>query len=83
MRRHKPVTKSTLNMLSTWLKPGAPQREFIRLQLKGGEQYQDAPHWKFDVFGIEPKSKLYNKGNANIISVAFPVAGTRGLLWPA
>ena len=72
MRRHKPISKSTFGMLPTWLKPAAPAREFIRLQLTDGEQYQDAPRHKFDAFGVEPKSKQFVLGHANLMSLAFP-----------
>jgi len=74
MRHHKPVTKKTFGMLPTWLKPGAPPREFISLQIKDGNQYQDAPHRKFQVFGCEPQSKFFNPGRANMVSMAFPPA---------
>lgn len=72
MRQHKPIKKSTLSMLPTWLKAGAPEREFIRLQLKDGSQYQDAARYKFDVLGIEPKSKQFKLRHANLLSLAFP-----------
>ncbi len=73
MRRHKPVSKSTFALLPTWLKPGAPAREFVRLQLKDGEQLQDAPRLKFDVLGVEPKSKLFGAGAAGVVALGFPV----------
>lgn len=72
MRRHKPVTKNTFGMLPTWLKPGAPPREFICLQIKDGVQYQDAPHHKFELFGEEPTSKYFTPGETNLVSMAFP-----------
>jgi len=72
MRKHKPISKRTFNMLPTWLKPDAPAREYIYLNLKDGEKYQDAPEYKFSVCGSEKSSISYNK-NANLISMAFPV----------
>jgi len=72
MRQHKPFTQRARAMLPTWLKAGAPEREFIRIQIKSGVQYQDAPEHKFDVFGIEPKSKLFKLKYANSLSIAFP-----------
>jgi len=73
MRQHKPIAKSTLNMLPTWLKPGAPAREMVSLQLKDGEQYQDAPRYNFQVFGMEKKSKMFKVGYASAISLGFPL----------
>jgi hypothetical protein len=74
MRRHKPTTKAVFRMLPTWLQPGAPPREYIHIELKDGEQYQDAPTHKLDVYGLEPKSTLFGRGRANVLSMAFPVA---------
>lgn len=74
MRRHKPVVESTLAMLPTWLKADAPPREFICLQLKDGAEYRDAARIKFDVLGYEPKSKLFGKGPANVLSVGLSTA---------
>lgn len=72
MRRHKPITKRALNMLPTWLKPDSPPREYVNLELKDGEQYQDAPTFKFKIYGIESVSSSYGRGFANLLSVAFP-----------
>ncbi len=74
MRSHKPVAKSTWTMLPTWLKPDAPEREYLALQLKDGEQHQDAPHRKFQVYGYEPKNKLFKSGRANVVSASFPIS---------
>lgn len=74
MRRHKPIAKGTWTMLPTWLKTDAPVREYLALQMKDGELYQDAPHRKFQVHGYEPKNKLFNSGRANVLSAAFPVS---------
>jgi hypothetical protein len=68
MREHKPVTKRALGMLPTWLKPDAPRKHYISLDLKSGDQYQDAPDYKYEVWA-EPASP-----QANIISMAFPAA---------
>src|SRR3954451_6817589 len=38
MSQHKPVKPKTLGMLATWLKPGAPEREYIMLEIKNGEE---------------------------------------------
>jgi hypothetical protein len=72
MRRHKPVTKSVFRMLPTWLAPGAPPREYVHIEMKDGEQHQDAPAHKLDVYGLEPKSSLFGRGRANLVSMAFP-----------
>ncbi len=66
MREHKPVTKRALGMLPSWLNPGAKQKHYISLDLKSGENYQDAPDFKYEVF-CEPASE-----QANILSMALP-----------
>lgn len=73
MRSHKPISKSTLTMLPSWLSGDAPSREYVSIEMKDGEQPQDAPHLKFQVHGIEAKSKLFQKGRGNAISMAIPV----------
>ena len=72
MRRHKPITKGTWSLLPTWLAPDGPQRDYVSLQLKDGETYQDAPRRKFQIHGYEPKNPLFNRGRANVVSVALP-----------
>jgi len=68
MTAHKPVTARALNMPRTWLKPGAPKKDFIALELKSGEAYQDAPQFKYDIWSVA-KSK-----QAKVLSMAFPAA---------
>jgi hypothetical protein len=72
MSRHKPVTKRTLGMLATWLKPDAPPRKFIALELKNGDEYRSAPSFKFRILGGEKDSTAYNNHWANLISMTFP-----------
>lgn len=72
MRQHKRITKATLSMLPTWLKADAPPREYVCLQMKDGDHHQSAPHHKVEVYGIEARSKLFNRGRANIVSLLIP-----------
>lgn len=72
MKRHKPVTDRVFGMLQTWMKPGAPPREYISLVLKDGSVYQDAPKYKFDITGNEKESTGFAIKNANLISFSFP-----------
>src|SRR5437762_5691484 len=72
MRKHQPVTKRTFGILETWLKPGAPPRQDIHLELKDGEAYQDAAKYKFAVSGGEKGSVSYQYKHANFFSLAFP-----------
>jgi hypothetical protein len=74
MKRHKPVNDRVFGMLQTWLKPEAPGREYISLELKDGKAYQDAPKYKFKITGNEKESLGYAGGNANLISFSFPPA---------
>ena len=53
MSRHKPVNPRVMGMLGTWLKPDAPKKEDINLELKDGTVYQDAPKFAFEVCGSE------------------------------
>jgi hypothetical protein len=71
MLLHKPVNRRTFGMLKTWLKPGAPPREFIALELIDGEAYNWAPKFKFRVWGNEPESLTFGE-DGNFIHMAFP-----------
>lgn len=73
MRQHKPITSRTFGMLQTWLKPGAPPKDFIYLELKDGKTYKEAPTFKFTVSGYSRTSPHYQRRHcANAISIAFP-----------
>ncbi len=74
MRQHKPVTKRTFGMLETWLKPGAPPREYVALELHDGEDYRAAPRFKFHVLGAERGSVAAVSGMANLLGLAFPAS---------
>jgi hypothetical protein len=66
MRVHKPVTDRAMGMIPTWLKPGAPRKEYFALELKSGQAYQDAPEFKFEVWESAKSQQ------ANLVSIAFP-----------
>jgi hypothetical protein len=72
MTKHKAVTKRTFEMLKTWLKPGAPPRSYLVLEMKDGDAFNLAPKFKFDVWGNEPGSTGFSNKNANLINMAFP-----------
>ncbi len=72
MKRHKEVTARAQNMLKTWLKPGAPPRPYIMLELKDGPSYNSAPKYRFEVWGSEVGSPSYVSKHANLIHLAFP-----------
>jgi hypothetical protein len=72
MRVHKPTTARTFGMLSAWLRPGAPPMDYIDLELKDGNAYQDAPRFKFAVSAGEKGSVRFKGKHANILSLAFP-----------
>lgn len=72
MRRHKAVTNRTFGMLATWLKPGALPMEYIILELKDGDECEDAPHFKFAVSAGEKGSVSHKAKDGNLIIMAFP-----------
>jgi hypothetical protein len=72
MRKHKPVTKRTFGMLEKWLSEDASLMEYIGLELKDGEVYQDAATFKFRVFAGEKGSAMFEDKDANLISMSFP-----------
>lgn len=72
MHQHKPVTKRALNLLGTWLQPGAPPRQYVALELNDAEEYNWAPRCEFSVWGGEKGSATYATKGANLISIAFP-----------
>lgn len=67
MKKHKPVNKTAFNLLNTWMKSGAPSREYISLELKDGHVYQDVPEYKFKLTGNEEGSLGYLGKNANLM----------------
>jgi len=71
MTRNKPCTPRALNMLRGWLKPGAPARKVINIQLTDGTRFDDASEYSFWVYGEEPGEMTYGV-YANVIRCAFP-----------
>jgi len=72
MRKHRAIGKRTFGTLASWMKPGAPRRADMDLELKDGDVYQDAPKFKFSVAAREEGSVGHEKKNANVISMSFP-----------
>jgi hypothetical protein len=66
MTAHKPITKRVLNMPDTWLKPGAPRKAYVALELKSGAAYQDAPEFKYHIWSVAASKQ------AKVLSLAFP-----------
>jgi Protein of unknown function (DUF3396) len=66
MKEHKPVTKRSLGMLTTWLSPEAPHKNYIALEFKTAVGYQDAPMFKYEVWSADASLQ------SNIISMALP-----------
>jgi hypothetical protein len=71
MQEHQPITKRVLGMLRTWLKPGAPPREYVALELTDSDDPYSAPKCKFRVWGNEEESIGFGE-DANLIHMAFP-----------
>ena len=72
MRRHKAVTNRTFGMLGTWLKRGAPQMENVLLEIKDGNECEDAPHFKIAISAGETGSVSHSAKHGNLIAMAFP-----------
>lgn len=70
MSRHRKVAASTLGMLPTWLEEGAPAREFVVLELKGGATPADASANLFKVFDLEPENPDYDPLDAKSLFVS-------------
>lgn len=68
MSAHKPVTQRVLGMLPTWLKPDAPRKKWLALELKSSNAYQDAPEFKFHIWAVDASKQ------ANLLSLALPAA---------
>jgi hypothetical protein len=71
MTRHNPVTPRALEMLRGWLKPGAPTRRVISIDLKDSQGVDEAPEYSFWVRGKEP-GDLGHGVKANNIRCTFP-----------
>jgi hypothetical protein len=72
MSQHKPVAKRTLDMPRVWLKPGAPAREYVAIELHDGETFNAMPHHLFQMLGNEPGSLTRESENANLVFMTFP-----------
>jgi Protein of unknown function (DUF3396) len=71
MTRHKPATARQFNMLRGWLKPGAPPRKEIRIELKDGADDIDTPGCRVEVDGVEAGGYAYGR-RTNAIACSFP-----------
>ncbi|HSI49047.1 MAG TPA: type VI immunity family protein [Ideonella sp.] len=73
MNKRKQVTAKTLNLLPTWLRPGAPRREYIALDLNGGKEWWESSDINFSVFGQEEDAPALSLGDANWVRMSFPL----------
>jgi hypothetical protein len=80
MSQRKPVTPRTFDLLKTWLKPGASRREYIALDITGGQSWAAISDINFSVFSREPDAVTYESGKANWIRLTVPLARMRGQL---
>lgn len=71
MTRHKACTPRALDMLRGWLRPGAPPRDVLSIELKDGARYDDASEHSFFVWGEEQGYPGYGV-DANVVRCAFP-----------
>jgi hypothetical protein len=58
-------------MLNVWLKPGAPPRDTIAIELKDGTAI-GAPKFRFQVWGEDEEPDEGETKDANLVSLAFP-----------
>lgn len=72
MAKHKPVTPRVLKLLETWLRPGAPKREMVNIELRGGDDFTVPTDLTFFVLGRE-KAHLRHEMAANSVRFVFPV----------
>jgi hypothetical protein len=67
MNKHRAVTPKALDMLATWLRPGAPKRDSVAIAYQASEVFNSAPSWFFIVNGRE-----VNRITASVIRLGFP-----------
>lgn len=72
MRKHRMVSKRVFGMLKVWMENPESKTDYIVLELKDGNEAQDAPKYFFKVSGSEKGSIGYAEKMANSISLAFP-----------
>ncbi len=77
MTHHKELTPRALNMLRDWLKPGAPKRDILHLEIKDGDIYGVAAGYSFWAMSNEEGSDGYGF-DANLVRCTFPVTGEPG-----
>jgi len=74
MDQHAKVTERTFTMLPTWLRKGAPKREQIFLELKSGDDREEAPEFRLEVSSNEDGSIGFESEFANSVHFTLPVA---------
>ncbi|MBS0447270.1 MAG: DUF3396 domain-containing protein [Proteobacteria bacterium] len=74
MDQHQRTSARTFTMLRTWLKPGAPRREQIFLELTSAENREEAPNFRLELSSNERGSVGFSSGYANSLHIVLPAA---------
>ncbi|MBI4241709.1 MAG: DUF3396 domain-containing protein [Candidatus Rokubacteria bacterium] len=72
MRKHAACTDRALKLLRQWLRTGAPKRDVICIEIKGGEHYASTSDFAFWVYGDE-RGGSYER-DAEMVRMCFPSA---------
>lgn len=67
MSKHRKTSSSTFSMPEVWLKPGAPARDHVTFELKGGSEPQESSGDFFKFFGVEPSSDEFDPMDATAV----------------
>lgn len=81
MGARKPTSSKTMRLLPTWLRPGAPRREYLALEMTAGEGPWASSDLKFEVFGQEQSSPTLDLPDANYVHVTFPLGWMKDKLF--
>lgn len=72
MSKHAKVNAKTLEMLPSWLAEAGATREFISIELKDGEAYNDTPRWMFKVHSEEARFADPEFGRLALLQLTVP-----------
>ena len=71
MSKHRKLSPTTWTMPATWLKEGAPPREVVCLELKGGGTLESASALFYEIYGLEASNEERTDFDASAVTLSF------------
>jgi len=71
MSKHRKISSTTWAMPATWLKKGAPPRETVCLELKGGVTLESASAPFYEIYGLEASNEERTEFDVSAVTLSF------------